>query len=115
VDDEEALARLAGAMLDDLGYRHAAYTSPALALTAFSAAPQQYDAVITDERMPGMTGSELIRALRAIRSGIPIVLASGYAGAALARPGSAGGVLRKPYSMTELACALAQIFGPHVS
>ncbi|KQV91362.1 hypothetical protein ASD15_04860 [Massilia sp. Root351] len=115
VDDEEALARLAGTMLDDLGYRHAAYTSPAQALAAFSAAPQQYDAVITDERMPGMTGSELIRGLRAIRAGIPIVLASGYAGAALARQGGAGGVLRKPYSMTELAQALAQIFGPHVS
>jgi PAS domain S-box-containing protein len=115
VDDEEALARLAGVMLDDLGYAHALFTSPAQALAAFSAAPERYDAVITDERMPGMTGSELIRALRGIRAGIPIVLASGYVGAALAHQGGAGGVLRKPYSMMELAQALAQIFGPHVN
>jgi PAS domain S-box-containing protein len=115
VDDEEALARLAGAMLDDLGYAHATFTSPAQALAAFSAAPERYDAVITDERMPGMTGSELIRALRGIRAGIPIVLASGYAGAALAHQGGAGGVLRKPYTMMELAQVLAQIFGPHVN
>ncbi|KQW88623.1 hypothetical protein ASC94_24800 [Massilia sp. Root418] len=115
VDDEEALARLAGAMLDDLGYGHDAFTSPALALAAFSAAPERYDAVITDERMPGMSGSELIRALRALRAGIPVVLASGYSGAALARQGGAGGVLRKPYSVMELALALEQIFGPHVN
>jgi CheY-like chemotaxis protein len=115
VDDEEALARLAGAMLDDLGYGHDAFTSPALALAAFSAAPERYDAVITDERMPGMSGSELIRALRAVRAGIPVVLASGYAGAALARQGGAGGVLRKPYSVMELALALQQIFSPHVN
>jgi CheY-like chemotaxis protein len=115
VDDEEALARLAGAMLDDLGYAHATFTSPAQALAAFSAAPERYDAVITDERMPGMTGSELIRALRGVRAGIPIVLASGYAGAALAHQGGAGGVLRKPYTMMELAQVLAQIFGPHVN
>jgi PAS domain S-box-containing protein len=115
VDDEEALARLAGAMLDDLGYEHAAFTSPAQALAAFAEAPERYDAVITDERMPGMTGSELIRALRGVRAGIPVVLASGYLGAALAQQGGAGGVLRKPYSMMELAHALALVFSPRVN
>ena len=115
VDDEEALARLAGTMLDELGYAHTAFTSPAQALAAFAAAPQRYDAVITDERMPGMSGSELIRALRAVRADTPVLLASGYLGAALARQGGAGGVLRKPYSMMELALALDQMLGPHVN
>ena len=39
----------------------------ASALAAFRADPQRFDAVLTDERMPGLSGSALIRELRGIR------------------------------------------------
>jgi CheY-like chemotaxis protein len=42
------------------------------ALEAFRAEPQRFDAVITDERMPGMSGSALIREIRGIRSAAPM-------------------------------------------
>ena len=41
------------------------------------------DAVITDESMPGASGSDLIRRMRAIRPTLPILLVSGYLGTAV--------------------------------
>ena len=43
--------------------------------------PERFDALITDERMPGMSGSALIREVRGMRSSMPVVLMSGYLGA----------------------------------
>jgi DNA-binding NtrC family response regulator len=42
--------------------------------------PVTFDLVITDETMPGMTGTELARQLMAIRPGLLVILTSGYAG-----------------------------------
>ena len=80
VDDEEPLVRLATETLEELGYRPVGFTSSAAALDAFRADPKRFDAVITDERMPGMSGSALIREVRGIRRSIPILLVSGYVG-----------------------------------
>ena len=78
VDDEEPLVQLATETLAELGYRPVGFTSSAAALEAFRADPLGFDAVITDERMPGMSGSTLIREVRAIRAGIPTMLMSGF-------------------------------------
>src|SRR5499426_4304207 len=78
VDDEEPLVRLATETLEELGYVPLGFTSSTAALEAIRADPQRFDALITDERMPGMTGSALIREVRVIRAAIPVVLMSGY-------------------------------------
>jgi CheY-like chemotaxis protein len=72
----------------------------------------RFDAVITDERMPGLSGSALIREMRGIRDRIPIVLMSGYVGAAVARQAREAGaeeVLKKPLSARDLATSLARV------
>ena len=63
VDDEEPLvaARDRDARRPRLR-RRSGFTSSSAALEAFRAEPERFDAVITDERMPGMSGSALIRA-----------------------------------------------------
>src|SRR5262245_18682462 len=112
VDDEEPLVRLATETLADLGYAPAGFTSSAAALEAFRADPKGFDAVITDERMPGMSGSTLIRAMRNIRRSVPIVLVSGNTGGLVtARAYNAGAdeVLKKPLSARELATSLARV------
>jgi len=83
------------------------------ALRAFEAAPQHYDAVITDQTMPGLSGDAFARAMLERRPGLPIILCSGYsetteAGAA-ARIGIARH-LRKPLSAQELLRALKEFF-----
>ncbi|TMG90624.1 MAG: PAS domain S-box protein, partial [Betaproteobacteria bacterium] len=65
VDDEESLVRLATQTLTELGYTPVGFTTSATAVEAFLADPQRFDAVITDESMPGTSGSELIRKVRA--------------------------------------------------
>jgi len=112
VDDEEPLAGLAARTLEELGYVPTGFTSSAAALAAFRADPEGFDAVITDERMPGMTGSALIGEIRRIRREIPILLMSGYVGGAVAsraREAGANEVMKKPLSARDLATSLARV------
>jgi PAS domain S-box-containing protein len=112
VDDEEPLVKLATRTLEELGYAPIGFTSGTAALAAFRADPERFDAVITDERMPGMSGSTLIRTVRGIRDRIPIVLMSGYIGGAVARQAREAGaeeVLKKPLSARDLATSLARV------
>jgi CheY-like chemotaxis protein len=110
VDDEEALVRLGEEMIAGLGYEPVGFTSSAAALEAFRAEPGRFDAVLSDESMPEMTGSELARAMREIRGDIPIVLMSGYVTAALAHRARDAGVLdvlAKPLVARDIARSLA--------
>jgi len=112
VDDEEPLVRLATENLAEWGYVPVGFTSSTAAFEAFRADPQHYDAVVTDERMPGMSGSALIRELRGMRQTIPTLLVSGYVGAELvsrAKEAGADEVLKKPLSMRELAASLDRV------
>ena len=112
VDDEAPLVTLATETLAELGYIPSGFTSSTAALAAFCADPARFDAVITDERMPGMSGSALIREIRKVRPTIPILLVSGYAGAAVMRRAlecGADEVLKKPLSARELGTSLARV------
>src|SRR5262249_33670502 len=112
VEDEEPLLRLATERLERLGYAPVPFVSSTAALTAFRADPQRFDAVLTDERMPGMSGSALVREVRGISPSIPIVLMSGFFSAAAAlkaRELGANDVLRKPLLARDLAMSLAGV------
>ena len=78
VDDEKAAVDAMVAMLERLGYRTTARTSSIEALEAFRNNPQGFDLVITDMTMPNMTGKDLAKELRPIRSDIPILLCTGF-------------------------------------
>jgi PAS domain S-box-containing protein len=112
VDDEEPLMHIATKVLEDFGYQPVGFTSSSAALEAFRADPLGFDAVITDERMPGMTGSTLIREVRGLRARIPTMLMSGFIAGTLsskARETGADEVLKKPLSRNELAASLARV------
>ena len=79
VDDEEVLVRLTESMLKELGYEVRGYTGGVEALETFKSSPHAFDLVITDQVMPGLTGTELARRIKEIRPEIPVILASGYA------------------------------------
>jgi CheY-like chemotaxis protein/two-component sensor histidine kinase len=113
VDDEVPLVRLGEEMLAALGYEAAGYTSSVDALAAFAAEPQGFDAVLSDETMPLLPGSEMARQMRRIRADIPIVLMSGYVGpniAALARQAEVDELLPKPLVSRDIARTLARLF-----
>ena len=118
IDDEEALVKLATETLMELGCSAVGFTSSAKALEVFMADPAQFDAVITDESMPGMSGSQLIMKVRAQRPTIPVVLMSGYLSTTVAeraREVGATEVLGKPLRARQLQIALGRVLSPTTS
>jgi CheY-like chemotaxis protein len=111
IDDEESLVLLAKRMLERMGYRVTGFSDPAEALAAFEAAPEEFDLVLTDLSMPGMSGMDVSSRVLAIRPDIPVLLATGYVRAedvALARSIGIREVIWKPQTITEMGAMLAQ-------
>jgi PAS domain S-box-containing protein len=110
VDDEEALVAVTSEMLKHIGYEPVGCSDGAAALAAFDAG--NIDAVIADEVMPGLSGTQLATALRRRRADLPIVLVSGYTGPMLSERALGAGVteiLKKPVKSREIASALARV------
>jgi PAS domain S-box-containing protein len=78
VDDEPILADMGKDMLERLGYHVTVQYDSSQALEVFQNNPKQFDLVITDQTMPGMTGVDLARKMLAIQAAIPIILCTGY-------------------------------------
>jgi CheY-like chemotaxis protein len=115
VDDQEPLVRVGEEMLAELGYEPVGFTSSTSALAAFRSDPHHFAAVLSDETMPELTGSQLAQQLRKLRADIPIVLMSGYSGATLVTPALAAGaneILSKPLVVRDIARCLASVLPP---
>ena len=106
IDDEEMLAEMGQAMLERLGYEVRVCTGSAEALAVFEHNPEQFDAVITDQTMPGLTGIELARAMLLLRPDLPIILCTGYSNLVDEGQAKAVGIhgfAMKPLAMKDLA------------
>ncbi|MGQ0700794.1 MAG: response regulator [Panacagrimonas sp.] len=112
VDDEAALVLLGTETLEALGYKPTGFSSSLAALEAFRSDPLAFDALVTDERMPGLCGSAMIREVRVVRPRLPVLLVSGYVGGSVttgAYEAGANEVLKKPLSARDLAISLARV------
>ena len=78
VDDEEQLIYLARRGLGKLGYHLTTFLDARAALEAFRAQPADFDVIITDLAMPGLSGLEFAAEIRLVSPGVPIILPSGY-------------------------------------
>ena len=112
VDDDPTLVSLTVEMLMGLGYDPIGYSDPRLALETLLADRDRFAAVITDEVMPGLSGTRFTESLRQRALRMPVLLVSGYGGALLASRAVVAGVTRvlsKPVQRVELAHALAEL------
>ncbi len=78
VDDEEMVIQLEKRMAESFGYVVTIATSSQQALEMFRSNPDQFDLVITDQTMPGLTGGELAQEMLQIRPELPIILTTGF-------------------------------------
>ena len=78
VDDDPLVLTNTVAMLDELGHNVLVANSGDEALVIFQRHPE-IDLVLTDEVMPGLSGSQLAERVRAMRPTAAVALASGYA------------------------------------
>lgn len=93
-------------MLEKLGYTVSAQQSSSDALEEFIRHPHEFDLVITDQTMPGMTGLELSRRILQIRPDMPIILCTGYSNQVSEEMAKATGIrefVLKPVAKTILA------------
>ncbi|MDO9417694.1 ATP-binding protein [Pararhizobium sp.] len=110
VDDDALIAMSIVDMLEDLGHDVIETNSGAQALEVLQTG-KPIDLMITDYSMPGMTGAELSKAALAMRPGMPILIATGYANLP---PGEDIDLPRigKPYTQDQLESEIAKIL-PH--
>jgi DNA-binding NtrC family response regulator len=104
VDDDRAVRETLGELLDDVGFRSLLAADATEALVILRQ-PDVIDILVTDLTMPGDDGIALIRQARAIRSGLPAILLTGYAEQVTSVTTIAGGnfhVLRKPVESDRL-------------
>ena len=105
VDDELEVVAVIENLLKHFGNTVDAFSSSRAALSAFRAALEQWDLVVTDHAMPALTGMELAREVLGLRPDLPVLLCTGYADEAAEQVAMAHGVFRvarKPLLAGEL-------------
>jgi two-component system cell cycle sensor histidine kinase/response regulator CckA len=92
LDDDEALVSLVKRLLERRGLRVSGYVTQDEALSALRADPGTFDLVVSDYNMPGMSGLDVAREVRAIRGDLPVAIASGFIDDALRAQAAGAGV-----------------------
>jgi CheY-like chemotaxis protein len=73
---------------------------------------EKFDLVVTDYKMPGMDGVELISRLRQLRSALPVILLSGFADTLGLTPETTGAdavIQKSAHEVAHLVRAVAKI------
>ncbi len=78
VDDEKPILRMVEQLLSRFGYGVCSYDKSPEAFACFESAPYDFDIVITDMTMPGITGDKLVAKIKTIRPEIPVILCTGF-------------------------------------
>ena len=78
VEDDVDLASLYKSIFQKTGFNAISFTDPLLAFDHFKSNPYFYNLVLTDLRMPGMSGIDLAKEIRNIRNGIVIWLVTAF-------------------------------------
>lgn len=116
VDDDVYTLRLCRQVLRDAQFKVAAYPSPADLLNA--AAPEAGDVVLTDIRLPGLSGYQLLERLRAAGTQLTVIAMTAQAlpeERQAIREAGFDEILVKPFTADELTSVAARFTRPEAS
>ena len=102
LDDDESLVFLVERLLTQRGYRVAAHTRQEEALQALRAEPAAFDLVLTDYNMPGMSGLDIAREVRALNPNLPVAVTSGFIDEELRAQAEGAGVRELIFKASEV-------------
>ena len=105
VEDETAVAQLLALVLGGPNCKVATASNGEKALAKIDASKNRFDVVITDHRMPRVSGLELVRELRARKFGGKVVVLSAHLGENNIKAYQELGVnmmISKPFDVDEL-------------
>jgi PAS domain S-box-containing protein len=108
IDDHDGVRLTTVTLLEELGYRVTALPDGVQAVELSDEELEAVDMLISDYAMPLMSGSEVIRKLRAKKSTLPAIIITGHADAISNVPESVR-VLNKPFTLTQLQEAIAAV------
>jgi signal transduction histidine kinase/ActR/RegA family two-component response regulator len=111
-DDEEMLRTISTVVLRKAGFDVLSVGDGLEAVRVFAANRARLSAIVLDMTMPGMSGQEVLAAIRRDNSTVPVVLSSGYDSADSAATLAADPFvqfLQKPYTPTELVRRVSQV------
>lgn len=112
VDDEPLLANIYQKQLERWGYRVTAVTESEDALELFRRQPEEFDLLITDQAMPGLTGEDLVLHILKIKPTIPIIMCTGHSETVSEEKALAMGIKKyvfKPLNGEELIAAIQEV------
>lgn len=112
VDDEKPIGDFVKIALERLGYTVTTETNPVHAFEHFTQDTKAFDAIITDQMMPVMRGTQLSEKIYALRPDIPIILCSGFAQTIKGAPEGVNNIqeyVTKPVIGTDLARAVRKV------
>jgi len=111
VEDNVDVADFAVGALRELDYGVVLARNAAEAMAELEHDAARFQLVFTDVVMPGTNGLELARTIRTQFPKLPIILTSGYSELLACDPGHGFTLLRKPYSLKQLAVVMTEAAG----
>ena len=78
VDDEQELASLYEEFIKEMDYNVTSFTNPLYALEHYKQCIDKYSLILTDLRMPGMSGIELANRIRELNFKVKIFLTTAF-------------------------------------
>src|SRR5208282_6065938 len=107
VDDDPSVRGAIGAMLDAQGRTSLAFGSAEAFLEAYR--PERGACILIDATLPGMSGTELLRQLRAAGHQLPAIMITGASDVPMAVEAMKAGAvdfIEKPVSAAELRASI---------
>jgi CheY-like chemotaxis protein len=111
IDDEMFVREVAASALQELGYEPLLAGDGQTAFQLFLKHRSEVRLVVLDVMMPGMTGDQVLEALRTVNPTLPAVVMSGYTDRRAIRtgPGTRTEFLQKPFHPEELFAIAEQL------
>lgn len=78
IDDEPDILKIVEISLTKWGYAVDTFTDPVAALDHFRVNASEYSLILTDIKMPGMSGSELAKRAKKIRPDIKVMVMTAF-------------------------------------
>ncbi|WP_321394477.1 sigma-54 dependent transcriptional regulator [uncultured Desulfuromusa sp.] len=103
IDDEDGLCRMMAAVLMDEGHAVRTFNNPLEAIELFR--PNIWDLVISDIKMPGINGLEVLQKIKEIEADIPVIVITAFATVEMSIQALRKGaydMLTKPFEPDEL-------------
>ncbi|MBW2232813.1 MAG: PAS domain S-box protein [Deltaproteobacteria bacterium] len=114
VDDDEGARELTSILLERAGFHVLSAADGVEAIEIFRTHAAEISGVVLDNTMPGMSGGQVLDAIRQIVADVPIIVASGYSRERVSDAllgHSETRFLRKPFDAEELLASVRQLLG----